>query len=109
MQIPMSIEEASISLGASKLKTFLKVTVPMMSSGIMSGAILSWVAIVTELSGAIILYNNKTINLTMSTYVAISRGADGTACAFAAILTLLTIVSMLVFLRLSKSEDDIRL
>ena len=45
----------------------------------------------------------------MSTYVAISRGADGTACAFAAILTLLTIVSMLVFLRLSKSEDDIRL
>lgn len=109
MQIPLSIEEASISLGASKLKTFCTVTVPMMSSGILSGAILSWVAIVTELSGAIILYNNKTINLTMSTYVAISRGADGVACAFAAILTVLTVVSMIVFLKLSKSEDDIRL
>ena len=33
MQIPMSIEEASISLGASKLKTFIKITVPMMSNG----------------------------------------------------------------------------
>ncbi|MDY6344378.1 MAG: iron ABC transporter permease, partial [Sphaerochaetaceae bacterium] len=33
MQIPMSIEEASISLGTSKLKTFVSITVPMMSSG----------------------------------------------------------------------------
>ena len=74
MQIPMSIEEASISLGASKLKTFAKITVPMMSNGIISGAILSWVSIVTELSSSIILYNNKNITLTMSAYVAISRG-----------------------------------
>ncbi|MEG2701860.1 MAG: iron ABC transporter permease, partial [Clostridia bacterium] len=56
-QIPLSIEEASISLGASKLKTFFCVTVPMMKNGIVSGAILSWVAIVTELSSGIILYN----------------------------------------------------
>ena len=41
---------------------------------ILSGAILSWVAIVTELSSSIILYNNKSITLTMSTYVAITRG-----------------------------------
>ena len=109
MQIPISIEEAAISLGASKLKTFVKITVPMMSSGILSGAILSWVAIVTELSGAIILYNNKTINLTMSTYVAISRGNYGVACAFAAVLVLLTVISMVVFMKISKSEDDIRL
>lgn len=109
MQIPISIEEASLSLGAGKAKTFTRITVPMMSSGIISGAILSWVAIVTELSGAIILYNNKTINLTMSTYVAISRGNYGVACAFAAVLILLTVISMVVFMRISKSEDDIQL
>ena len=105
MQIPMSIEEASISLGTSKLKTFVSITVPMMSSGILSGAILSWVSIVTELSSSIILYNNRNITLTMSAYVAISRGNYGLACAFSAILTALTMVSLLVYLRASKSED----
>ena len=40
-QIPLSIEEAAISLGCSKLKAFFKITVPMMTNGIMSGAIIS--------------------------------------------------------------------
>ena len=109
MQISPSIEEAAISLGASKLKTFIKITVPMMSSGIISGAILSWVAIITELSGSIILYNNKTITLTMSTYVAINRGNYGLACAFAAILTVVTVISLLVYIKVSKSEENVRL
>lgn len=106
--IPLSTEEASISLGAGKagkIKTFLTVTTPMMANGIMSGAVLSWVAIVTELSSAIILYNNKTITLTMSTYAAISRGNDGLACAFAAILTVLTALSLILYLAVTKSED----
>ena len=105
MQISMSIEEAAISLGASKFKTFSRITVPMMANGIMSGAILSWVAIVTELSSSIILYNNKTITLTMSTYVAITRGNYGLAAAFAAILTVVTALSLLLYLRITKSED----
>ncbi len=105
MQIPISVEEAAISLGASKTKTFTKITVPMMASGIVSGAILSWVAIVTELSSAIILYNNKTITLTMSAYVAISRGNFGLASAFSAILTVLTSLSLILYLYVSKAED----
>ncbi|MCI8511606.1 MAG: iron ABC transporter permease [Lachnospiraceae bacterium] len=105
MQIPISIEEAAISLGASKLKTFIKITVPMMSNGIISGAILSWVSIVTELSSSIILYNNKNITLTMSAYVAISRGNYGLAAAFSAILTVVTAISLMVYLAVSKSED----
>lgn len=105
MQIPISMEEAAISLGASKLKTFLKITVPMMSPGIVSGAILSWVAIITEVSSAIILYNNRTITLTMSLYLAIYRGKDGMAAAFASIVTVVTIISLLIYLKVSKSED----
>ncbi|MCI7704035.1 MAG: iron ABC transporter permease [Clostridiales bacterium] len=105
MQISPSIEEAAISLGASKAKTFVRITVPMMANGILSGAILSWVAIVTELSSSIILYSNKSITLTMSTYLAILRGNDGIAAAFAAILTVVTAVSLLLYLKVSKSED----
>lgn len=105
IQIPKSIEEAAVSLGAGKLSAFTKVTVPMMGAGIVSGAILSWVAIVTELSSAIILYNNKTITLTMSAYVAISRGNYGIAAAFSAVLTVITMISLIVYLAVSKSED----
>lgn len=105
MQISPSIEEAALSLGASKAKTFIQVTVPMMANGILSGAILSWVAIVTELSSAIILYNNKSITLTMSTYVAITRGKYGQAAAFAAILTVITTISLIIYIAISKTED----
>ena len=105
MQISISIEEAAISLGASKLKTFIQITVPMMGNGILSGAILSWVAIVTEMSSSIILYSNRSITLTMSTYLAILRGNDGMAAAFATVLTLVTTVSLLLYLKISRSED----
>lgn len=105
MQIAPSIEEAAISLGASKAKTFVKITVPMMANGILSGAILSWVAIVTEMSSSIILYSNKSVTLTMSTYLAILRGNDGIATAFATILTVVTTLSLLLYLKISKSED----
>ena len=104
-QIPMSIEEASISLGASKMKTLTRITIPMMGSGILSGAILSWVAILTEVSSAIILYNNRSITMTISAYVAITRGNEGMAAAFAAILTVMTIISLIIYLKVSKSED----
>lgn len=104
-QIPMSIEEASISLGASKMKTLTRITIPMMGNGILSGSILSWVAILTEVSSAIILYNNRSITMTISAYVAITRGNDGMAAAFAAILTVMTIISLIIYLRVSKSED----
>jgi len=105
IQIPMSIEEAAISLGSSKMKTFFKITVPMMSSGIISGAILSWVSIVTEVSSAVILYNNRSITLTVGTYSAISRGNFGAAAAFATVTTLLTAISLMIYLKINQSED----
>lgn len=105
VQIPMSIEEAAISLGASKPKTFARITVPMMSNGILSGAILSWVAIVTELSSSVILYSNKTSTLTMQAYIYIGRGEYGTAAAFAAILTVVTAISLFIYIAVSKTED----
>ena len=105
IQIPMSIEEAAISLGAGKMKTFFKVTVPMMSSGIISGAILSWVSIVTEVSSAAILYNNRSITLTVGTYTAVNRGNLGEAAAFAAVTTVLTAISLVIYLIINKGKQ----
>ena len=104
-QIPITIEEAAISLGASKMKTFFRITVPMMSNGIISGAIISWVTIITELSTAIILYNSKTITLTLAVYTFVTRGNYGYAAALATVLTAFTVISLLVFMKFSKSKE----
>jgi len=104
-QIPMSIEEAAISLGASKMKSFFRITVPMMTAGIVSGAILSWVTMISELSTAIILYTGKTKTLTVAVYTEVVRGNYGTAAALSTILTALTVASLLVFNKLNKGKD----
>lgn len=104
-QIPITVEEAAISLGSSKAKTFFQITVPMMANGIISGAILSWVTIITELSTAICLYTVRTQTLTLAIYTYVSRGNDGIAAALATILSLTTVVSLLLFMKLSKSKD----
>lgn len=104
-QIPLSIEEASLSLGASKPKTFFKITVPMMGSGIVSGAILSWVSIITELSSSIILYSARNTTLTVMVYSLVSRGTDGQAAAVATILTVFTVISLILFNIFSKDGD----
>lgn len=104
-QIPLSIEEAAISLGTSKLKTFFQVTVPMMLNGVVSGALLSWITIITELSSGVILYNYKTITLTIQIYIYVSRGSYGVAAALAAILSSVTILSLVIFMKVSKNQN----
>ncbi len=104
-QIPISIEEAAISLGSSKLKAFFTITVPMMANGILSGAIMSWVTIITELSTAIILYNLKTVTLTIAVYTYVSRGNYGIAAAYATILTVSTIISLLLYMKVAKTDE----
>ena len=104
-QIPMTVEEASASLGSSKFQTFYKVTVPMMFNGVIAGAIMSWVTLITELSSSIILYSSQTITLNLGVYIMVQRGTDGKACAVSTILTLFTVLSLLLFMRVSKDKE----
>ncbi len=104
-QMSISVEEAAISLGASKFKTLVRITVPMMFSGIISGAIMSWVTLITELSSSIILYSSKTITLNLGVYIMVSRGTDGKACAMSTILMIFTILSLLLFNKFSKDGE----
>ena len=105
MQIPISTEEAAISLGASKLKTFVGITIPQMASGIISGALLSFVSIVTEVSSSIFLFNNKTVTLTIGTYQAISLGSYGTASAFATVTTIVTVICLVAYLFFTRGSE----
>lgn len=103
--ISPSIEEAAVSLGASEMTTFRKITIPMMAPGVLSGAIMSWVTIISELSSSIILYTNSTQTLTVSIYTEVIRGNYGNASAYATILTVTSIISLLLFYKLTGKRD----
>ncbi len=104
-QIPMNVEEAALSLGSSKLNAFYKITMPMMAAGLISGAILSWVTMISELSTAILLYVGRTKTLTVEIYTQIIRGNYGIAAALSTILAVLTLISLLIFNKVSKGDD----
>lgn len=104
-QISPSIDEASASLGYGAMQTFFKVTMPVMIPGIISGAILSWITIINELSSTLMLYTGKTQTMTVTIFQEISRGGYGTAAALSTILTVTMIASLLLFFKLTKSED----
>lgn len=104
-QVNISVEEAAISLGASNIKTFFKIVLPMMISGVISGAILSWVTIISELSTSIILYTGNTRTMTIATYTEVIRGNYGVAAALATILTMATVISLLIFFKITKEKE----
>lgn len=104
-QISPSIDEASASLGYGSLQTFFKVTLPVMVPGVVSGAILSWITILNELSSTLMLYTGRTQTMTVTIFQEISRGGYGTAAALSTILTVTMVASLLIFFKLTKSED----
>lgn len=107
-QFSPSIEEAAVSLGASKFRTLVQVIVPALAPGIMSGAVLSWVTIITELSTTLFLYNTSTQTLSLGIYAQVIRGQLGTAAALSTILLILTMLSLFLLMRLSGGGKEIR-
>lgn len=100
-QMDESLEEASINLGVAPLKTFWKITAPLMIKGTASGAVLSWVTTINELSSTIILYAGATATITVQIYSEVFVNNYGTGAALSAILTFTTIISILIVNKLS--------
>lgn len=104
-QISPSLEEASISLGCSPVKTFFKVTSMMMLPGVLSGAILSWITVINELSSSVILYTGSTRTMSVAIYGEVIRASYGTAAALSTILTLTTIISLAIFFKITGGKE----
>ncbi|MBS6645033.1 MAG: iron ABC transporter permease [Clostridiaceae bacterium] len=106
-QMDPSVEEASVNLGVFPMKTFFKITAPLMLPGILSGAILSWITCVNELSSSIMLYSGRTSTISVAIYTEVVRNSYGTAAALASILTLTTVVSLIVFMVVTKGKGSV--
>ena len=107
MQMDPSVDEASINLGVSPMKTFWKITARLMLPGVFSGAILSWVTCINELSCSIMLSTGKNNTLTIAAYTDIVRNSVGSGAALAAILTLTSSIILIVALKVTKGKIKI--
>ena len=77
----------------------------MILSGIISGAILSWISIITELSATVLLYTTKTRTMSIAIYSEVLSGNYGVAAALSTMLTVLTVFLLFLFYRISGSRD----
>jgi iron(III) transport system permease protein len=98
-QIDPALEEAGINLGAAPGRTFRKVTLPLMLPGILSGAIMSWVTAINEVSSSILLYVGKTMTMPIRIYLSVMDGYFGPASAMSTILLAVTGLALFVLNR----------
>ena len=105
-QIKPSIEEAAISLGASPVKAFWKVTVPLMVPGIIAGAMMSFITAINELSSTLLLYTARTATMPVRIYSAVLDGEFGNAAALSTILLVSSGLCVYVVLRFSQSKES---
>ena len=89
------------------MKTFFKITSRLMAPGVLSGAILSWITCINELSASIMLYTGSTATISVTIYTEVVRNSYGTAAALASILTLTTALSLLIFMKISKGKVSV--
>ncbi len=93
-----ALEEASMALGARPLKAFTDITFPLIIGGIISGATLSFLQIMTELSSTIILYRPPYVTMPVIIFEnTMSSGADfGIAASMGVILMISVYVPLVL-------------
>jgi iron(III) transport system permease protein len=104
-QIDPSLEEASINLGVSPFWTFVKLTVPLMASGLVGGMILVWITAASELSSTIVLYTSRWSTMTVQMFQFLEGTGAGAAAAAASILIAFTAVPLLLVHRRLRRQD----
>ena len=104
-QIDASLEEASISLGRSPLQTFLRIVVPLMLGGILSGVVLTWVTVASELSATVVLYSGPWRTMTVVMFQALEGSGAGIATAAASTLIVVTLLPIALLYRLVRRYE----
>ena len=94
-KIPLTYAKASRSLGASKMKTFFLIELPMLKSALLSGAVFSFALSMGEINATLTLSSGKITTLPIVMYRLIGSYQYNAA---AAIGTILIITCLLVFI-----------
>jgi iron(III) transport system permease protein len=91
MQAPPVIEDVAHSLGASNLRTFMRVTLPVMAPGVGAGVALVFLAVTTELTATLLLAPIGTNTLATQFWNNSSAAAYGAAAPYAMLLVFISL------------------
>lgn len=102
------LEEAAMISGARPLKAFMDITMPLMMGGVISGATLSFLQIMTELSSTVILYRPPYVTMPVVIFInTMSSGADfGIAASMGVLLMVFVYVPLLLVNKFSRTKVD---
>jgi iron(III) transport system permease protein len=103
-QFDPMLEEASASLGASRLTTMRRVALPLVLPGLAAGALLAFVTALGEFVASIILYTHRTRPISMAILSELRAFDFGAAAAYGALLIALMAVVFLVGYRSINDE-----
>jgi len=94
--IDPAIEEASLSLGASKLTTFFRITLPMIRPGITAGALFGFIASFGDLEKSLLLVGPGKITLPIAMVNYLQYRTDPTIMAVATIQVLIVAAALII-------------
>ena len=100
-QMNPALLESSQSLGASKLYTFRRVTLPIIKPGIISGAFLAFMASFDNVPVSLFLTNPRTEVLPIYLWQIINSQLDARAAAAAAFLIFFTVILLVIMERVA--------
>jgi iron(III) transport system permease protein len=95
-QIDPALEEASITLGASNLRTFNRIVLPLIRPAIFSGLVFSFVRAMTAISAVIFLVTARTNLATTVILARIEAGRLGQATAYCTIMIVTMILAIVL-------------
>jgi len=107
-QVDPVLEEASLDLGASRFRTFTRITFPLLSRAFFAGVIYIFIRAMTDLSAAVFLNSGRTQLFTVRMFRVMITGTPSEAAAFAALLIVIILISLGILSKLTgKSFVDL--
>ena len=91
-----SAEQAALSLGASKTKVFLRITLPMILPGITGGWLLAFINSFDEVTMSIFVTSPSTVTLPVRMYMYATESIDPMMAAVSALMVAITVGAMVM-------------
>jgi len=98
------VENAAVSLGASRWTTFRRITLPLILPGVISGWMLSFIQSFDEVTMSVFISTPQTTTLPVRLFLYIQDNIDPLVASVSAILIALTVVVMVVLDRIFGME-----
>jgi len=104
VNMPASIEEASLDLGASRWQTYLKVVLPFISPGIISGAMFAFTMSIDDFVVTFFTAGVGSSTLPLKIYSLIKFGVTPSINAISTLLIVFTVIVLFISNRIQESK-----